>query len=232
MSKKHKGAICVYCADATSTTADHVFAREFFLPEHRANLPKVPACSACNQAKSRVEHYLTAILPFGGRHAAATKSLQELVPKRLARNEKLRRELATGWGRVWNREGLLHFPVATLPLSSGYIEEFFSFIVRGLLWHHWKTMLTAHDSVDVTVLTKAGEQFFEESIFRLRAANRITENLGSGTIRYEGIQAAAPPQVSAWRFSLYGGIQFGDPSDPGIPGSVVGAFTGRTSSEA
>jgi hypothetical protein len=39
--------------------------------------------------------------------------------------------------------------------ESGYIEEFFSFIVRGLLWHHWKTLLTPHDSVDVTVLTKA-----------------------------------------------------------------------------
>jgi hypothetical protein len=133
---------------------------------------------------------------------------------------------------VWNREGLLHLPVATLPLSSGYIEEFFSFIVRGLLWHHWKTLLTPHDSVDVTVLTKAGEQFLEESIFRLRAANRIAENLGNGTIQYEGIQAAAPPQVSAWRFSLYGGIQFGDPNDPGVPGSVVGVLTGRTSSAA
>ena len=43
MGKSFKGKTCVYCATAPAATMDHVFAREFFLADRRANLPKVPA---------------------------------------------------------------------------------------------------------------------------------------------------------------------------------------------
>ena len=43
-----------------------MIAREFFLPERRAHRPQVPACNACNNTKSLLEHYLMAVLPFGG----------------------------------------------------------------------------------------------------------------------------------------------------------------------
>jgi|ERR1700722_1420649 len=71
MSKKFKGMQCAYCLDAVATTVDHVFSREFFLVEDRGYLPEAPACKACNDEKSRMEHYLTAVLPFGGRHDQA-----------------------------------------------------------------------------------------------------------------------------------------------------------------
>jgi 5-methylcytosine-specific restriction endonuclease McrA len=61
MGRGFKGKTCVYCAAAPAATMDHVFAREFFLVDRRANLPKVPACQACNGAKSDLEHYLTAV---------------------------------------------------------------------------------------------------------------------------------------------------------------------------
>ena len=57
-SKKFQNRPCVYCTTATATTADHVIARQFVSGPLRANLPKVPACSACNNAKSQLEHYL------------------------------------------------------------------------------------------------------------------------------------------------------------------------------
>lgn len=66
MSKKYKGKLCAYCGRADADTADHVFAKEFFLPPHRDNLPKVPTCSRCNGHKSKLEHYAVAVLPFGG----------------------------------------------------------------------------------------------------------------------------------------------------------------------
>jgi hypothetical protein len=131
MSKRFKGKTCVYCAAAPSTrTGDHVFAREFFIDVRRRNLPKVPACEACNNEKSKLEHYLTAVLPFGGRHADSTENLSTLVTPRLA-----------GQGQIWSREGGLIVPVRTLPVDGEKIGRLFEFITKALLWHHWKVIL-------------------------------------------------------------------------------------------
>jgi hypothetical protein len=68
MSKKFKNKTCVYCCgEGTSTTGDHVFAREFFLKSRRANLPQVPACAGCNKEKSELEHYLEGEAKLGRR---------------------------------------------------------------------------------------------------------------------------------------------------------------------
>lgn len=68
-SNRFRGKRCVYCGrTGASDTGDHVIARGFFPPSDRADLPQVPACSACNNAKSRLEHHLLTILPFGARH--------------------------------------------------------------------------------------------------------------------------------------------------------------------
>ena len=81
--------MCVYCTTNLSTNnGDHIFAREFFLPNQRGNLPKIPACKPCNDGKSRLEHYLTSVLPFGGRRKDARLNL-ERVPDRLANNASL-----------------------------------------------------------------------------------------------------------------------------------------------
>ena len=101
MSKKFKGKTCVYCAvPGASETGDHVFAREFFLPDQRAELPKVPACGPCNSAKSELEHYLTAVLPFASNHPHSSHLLRERVPERLANNRRLHRALAAGAATV------------------------------------------------------------------------------------------------------------------------------------
>src|ERR1700693_690251 len=109
MSKRFKGKTCVYCGAAPSTTTgDHVFAREFFINARRGNLPKVPACEACNHEKSKLEHYLTAVLPFGGRHTDSAQNLSTLVEPRLAKNAKLHSALSAG----------LLVPVSTLPIDG------------------------------------------------------------------------------------------------------------------
>lgn len=96
MSKKFKEELCAYCGERSAVTGDHIFAREFFLTEDRADLPQAPICTQCNNEKSKLEHYLTTVLPFGGRHASSAENLGSIVPKRLARNAKLHRELAIG----------------------------------------------------------------------------------------------------------------------------------------
>lgn len=95
MSKKFKGMQCAYCLDAVATTVDHVFSREFFLVEDRGYLPEAPACKACNDEKSRMEHYLTAVLPFGGRHDPGARESRR--PRTTAAGEEPSPESAASW---------------------------------------------------------------------------------------------------------------------------------------
>jgi len=104
MSKKFKGKTCAYCARDKATTDDHIFAREFFTIADRHNLPKVPACAHCNNAKSKFEHYLTTLFPFAGRHARAVENLVSGVPGRLEKNHKLHRELIASHKEAWLKE--------------------------------------------------------------------------------------------------------------------------------
>jgi hypothetical protein len=96
MSKRFERLRSAYCSTRDSVTGDHIFAREFFLPAARAGLPQAPACDVCHNNRSKLKHYLTAVLPFGGRHSAAAQNLASMVPKRLSKNARLHRELGAG----------------------------------------------------------------------------------------------------------------------------------------
>jgi hypothetical protein len=215
VSKKYKGKVCVYCAKRPSTTGDHVFAREFFLLKHRNGLPQVPACDTCNGEKSELEHYLTAVLPFGGRHPDASVNLETMVPKRLQRNAKLRTRLAEGYTRE------------KIPLESGRIERFFVLIAKGLLWHHWQSILGADDCAAATVLQPAGAAPLDQILSKLRPCDRVRVNLGEGTFIYEGLRTIDSPQSALWRFLIYGGLSFAENSrDPSEKASLIFAVTG------
>lgn len=229
MSKKYVGKTCVYCAEATSTSGDHVFAREFFLKAHRGNLPQVPACDVCNRVKSELEHYFVTLLPFGARHPAAEKNLREQVPRRIAKNRKLQRNLAAGWGRAWSKERGVYVSTATLPVDSAKLQSLFALIVKGLIWFHWKTLLGQGHFIEVMALTEVGERFFEERVFGLNASARVDVKLGDGTVRYEGVQGVDVAEITAWRIFFYGGLRFGDPQSPGEVSSTISAWTGPES---
>lgn len=226
MSKQFKGKDCVYCAGAgISETGDHVFAREFFVLSQRVSLPKVPSCIPCNQEKSELEHYLTALLPFGGRHADALPALVSMVPKRLARNRKLHRELSQGSQKVWMRQPSgLHVRAMALPFDGRRLEELLAFVVKGLMWHHWRELLKTDSFVDVLSLTAHGEKFFAR-YSGMRAKQRVEETVGNGTFIYKGAQGVDNPQVSVWGFSVFGGLKLieDDATDESV---TFGAFTG------
>jgi hypothetical protein len=219
MSKKFKGKTCVYCATATSTTADHVIGREFFLPNRRANLPVVPACESCNREKSYLEHYVMAILGFGGRHPDAFANLDTLVRKRILKNERLRAELA---------EGLDQNGGTAIPIKHEHLDKLFAMIAQGLLWYHWQALLGPGYSATAGVFASGGEEFFEYLLqsWQAEPTKRIENNLGEETFLYRGAQATESPQTTIWQFAFYGGVMFGgDPQRPG-PASLVIAITG------
>ena len=206
MSKRFKGRLCVYCCGEAGLTPDHIFARQFFLENARANLPQVPSCARCNSDKSKLEHYLTTVLPFGGRHADALGNLSSMVPKRLQKNQKLRRELAQ------HRSG------PTIPLDSERLEDLFGLVARGLIWHHWNAYLDpARHSVRTAILTPAGMDLFDGLLFQRNGQDRVKENLGNGTFLYEGVQAVDDPATSIWRFLIYGGLAVSEEGDESGP---------------
>lgn len=209
MSKAYKGKTCVYCAGpGCSSTGDHVLAREFFPEDRRDGLPKVPACEPCNQAKSQLEHYLTTVLPFAGRHPDAHRVLTTMVPRRLAKNRKLHSQLAASQERAWiMRGGMLH-PSATLPLDAQKLEGLVRYIVRGLTAYHWNTVIPAAYAVGVGVWTEEGERLILPMLpSRGKAVAR--ERWGNGAFEYDGVQAVDDPYLSIWRLRLYGGAVLG-----------------------
>jgi hypothetical protein len=228
VSKRFRGKVCAYCG-ASSTGPDHVIARGFFLPEDRDNLPQVPTCDACNREKSTLEHYLTAILPFGGRHDAGHENLRDMVPGRLKNNRALHRQLGQAHARTWAADdsGLL-VPMMTLPVDHERLLELYRWIARGLVWFHWHVRLTAEHDVTPVALTQAGDDYFD-GLFAQRPAARVCENLKNGTFCYEGAQGVDDPSVTIWRCSIYGGVRFGDPSTPGEVATRIGVMTGPRS---
>jgi hypothetical protein len=208
MSKQFKEKTCVYCNIRKSIKqGDHVFARKFFLENERENLIKVPACNICNNEKSKIEHYLTTVLPFGGRHIDAKENLSSNVAPRLNKNKKLHRHLEA------NREYLNGDPTTgesgramVLPFDGETYAKLFEYILKALVWYHWKVYIQEDTILYSTSLSKFGEELFEKHIFSLRCENRIINVLGKNTFRYRGIQVPENKQITFWLFEVYNGL--------------------------
>jgi hypothetical protein len=227
-SKKFKNKPCVYCGELNaSETADHIFAKRFFLPHQSNNLPKAPACQICNNKKSNLEKYLTAILPFGAMHTDAAINLGTMVQKRLDKNVPLQRQLSEGLKKEWCiKKGIL-FPQMTLPIDNHKLNELFRYITKGLIWYHWEVILTLEHFVDAGTLTISEENIFC-NMFNMNTKKRVSIDLADGTFKYEGVQGIDCPQISLWKFTIYGGLKLcGDPQNPNEYPTYVLGFTSR-----
>lgn len=213
--------MCVYCADAIAVTGDHVFAREFFLKNQRANLPQVPACDKCNNAKSVLEHYLTSLLPFGGMHAQANETLATMVPKRLRANKKLHNALRVGMTYAENNGSRNML----LPINGCFVTELFEYIVKGLAWYHWNTIIEKTSVVSATTLTRTGEEFFRKRFFALNAKAYIENTVEDHVFSYTGIQAIDTDQITIWLLTIYAGIRMIEGGAVNEYSNVIGVFT-------
>lgn len=224
MGKGYKDTPCIYCREREATTADHVIARGFLPENKRADLPKVPACLMCNNAKSKLEHALTAIMPFGARHADATNSLAMVEP-RLARNRKLHINLAVGLaysirssnGGPWQIE-------MTIPFDHADIERLGNFIIKGLAHAHWEVALGREHVVRTSFLTELGRQFFDP-FFAGAARDKVNQDFGDGVFSYQGVQSLECAELTFWKMSLYGAEVLGDKRTPGEHNSNLYGFS-------
>ncbi len=218
MKHKFHGQACVYCgAGDAEITTDHAVGKKFFLEEQRGNLPQVPACRRCNNRKSELESYLMTVLPFGAKHAGAVELLTKLVPPRLEKNAKLARKLRKGYERSGG---------ASIPFEHKAMEELFAMIAKALAFQRFGIRLENGYSAIASLFTNEGEAFFGQMLSS--GSTHVTGDLGEGTFTYEGAQAKDDPQLTMWRFRIYGGVDFG--GDPNVYGasSLAIAVTGRS----
>ncbi|WP_316365376.1 HNH endonuclease signature motif containing protein [Candidatus Thiodiazotropha sp. CDECU1] len=211
MSKKYKKKLCVYCAERPSSTADHVIAREFFGINRRANLPKVPSCSTCNNQKSRIEHYLTSVLPFGSNHSSAREIFTLSAEKRLKKNLKLKRHLSSKISKRWtqNENGLYTYNMQ-LPIEQKFIIRLFEYIAQGLLYHHFNVVLGLEFFVNAVAVTDHGYNNFYNQFIGESKLGVVTANLADNGFSYIGRQGKDYPEMSIWFMKLYDGIKLVD----------------------
>jgi len=226
MSKRHVGKMCVYCGTSPAETMDHVVAREFLPVNRRANLPKVPACKACNNVKSGHEHYLTSVLPFASNHQDALLVLSQMAEPRLNRNAKLKGQLAAGHRQELTLQNGIFVPAMTLPFEGDRVGELFKFIVQGLLYRHFEVVLDRQKhGVWAGFLNRQGEEIHRK-LLSGNARARIKGDIGAGALVYEGAQGVDFPEMSIWEFQLFGGLRTsGDLHEPEAAMRVVGGLT-------
>jgi hypothetical protein len=218
MRHKFRGETCIYCGKAASESTDHVVGRKFFLVERRDNLPQAPACKRCNNQKSKLESYLMIVLSFGAKNADAAEILRKLVQPRLENkaNAKLLRKLQRGYERSGG---------TSIPFEHKPLEDLFAMIAKALAWQHFGVRLGEDYSAIASVFTNEGEAFFEQMLSSGKA--HVSGDLGEGTFSFEGAQGGPYPELTMWRFRIYGGVDFGDPNVDG-PSSLAIAVTGRS----
>ncbi len=158
------------------------------------------------------------VLGFGAKHRDAAVNLKTQVAHRLENkaNAKLLRKLQKGYERSGG---------TSIPFEHKPLEELCAMIVKALAWQHFSVRLGKGYSSIASVFTNDGEGFFAQLL--ARGKTHVSGDLGEGTFKYEGTQAAEYPELTLWRFEIYGGVDFGDPKVHG-PSSLVIAATGRS----
>jgi len=218
MGKGFHNKTCVYCGiEHASSTADHVIARQFFFEAYRYNLPKVPACSSCNNLKSKLEQYVLTVLPFGADNSGASEYVNGPVKRRLLKNQRLHRTLAAGLRMKMVKTGSDPWQeVGSLPFDTAQFLQLGVLIARGLAWHHWKTIFPANVTVKAGLFNAKGREFFEQMWRHPDWQQREEKHLGADVVSYRGASSTAFPYLTFWEISFFGGVELdGDPKQPG-----------------
>lgn len=227
-SKKFKNKTCAYCGvPGASATGDHVFARQFFLVKHRANLPEVPACYRCNSVKSGLESYLLQIMPLGANHADAQETTRTLMPKRAAHpaNKVLREIIERPEETVWltDQDGQ---PRERIPvyIDANMLHDWCGLVARGLAFFHWG-VATPNYQVETIALAVEVEQDILAMASRYKGGEYVERSVGNGAFGYRGFKCANGEPASMWMIYLYGRMPVGgDPAVSPVCAASWGVF--------
>jgi len=204
MKKTFRGSMCAYCSTSPAATEDHVIGRNFFPKSSRDNLPKVPACAVCNARKSNYERYAMAVFPFGSVHDTAQEILHTKVRRRLEKDQRLHRRLRDGQRDVVvaNPDGSTQSTIA-IPFDYKQCSDLFAMIIKGLLWHHFRSPLPGNYIVRLFPLTDYGLRLFKQHILSLSPDEFEQASLADGAFKYEFTRNPEDPFFSAWVLDFY-----------------------------
>lgn len=216
MSKLYKGKTCVYCAKPEAAlTGDHVIARSFFSLDERDNLPQVPTCAPCNNVKSALETYLSALLPQGAQHQGDASSYWTDSRRRIEKNQKLKRDLQAG-AYISSQIDANGKPISApmLPIDASKLLDLAKYIAKGLLFYHWKVIVPEDQVIHCQFMGETGESIFSDMIKSMQsiAADHGSDDfiqftgltpLGRQTVTYEGFFVPADAPFSVWRLNFY-----------------------------
>lgn len=188
---------------------DHVVGKKFFPVPLRGNLPQAPACLICNVQKSKLESYLMTVLPFASTHPASVHQLTHEVKARLAQDQKLHRELKQSMHSATFERGRGPEPTTAMRFDGEKYRSYFAYVMRGLVWYEWRTIVPTHYHVEMVFATDASLPLFAQFL-RERPATRCERSFGGDAFQYEGNHAQGDPAFSVWRMDLYGQLYLAD----------------------
>lgn len=203
-SKKFKDKLCVYCRKNSSSTADHIFPRELFLIRDRKDIHKVPCCTQCNNTKSKLELYLTSVLPFSGTHYAS-HPLLKTVKKRLKKNNKLYQYLHKNHKYEFNPHNNPYRESLYIPLDYKKLHEFCDYVGKALYWIHSGKYLNSDASSVSFTPSRTAINIFQPLMREPHAKISIEKSIGNGTIKYKGC-IGNEKSLTIFAIQLLGGI--------------------------
>lgn len=207
-SKQYKGKTCVYCGvPGISSTGDHVIAREFFPENERSSIPKVPACLDCNNAKSKLEQYLSTVLPLGSGHPIAESMMADKFIRRMEKNRRLQREVhqSSKYILELNKWGTYELRLA-VAFNWRIASEYFSMVARGLYFHHQLEVIPADCQSRARFTRHLSLPHVERAIFPESGRICVDGTIARGAFTYKGT-FSNNGKVSAWTMEFYGGIE-------------------------
>jgi len=205
MSKKYIGKECAYCGKP-SVTGDHVVAREFFPEDARDGLPQVPACAACNGAKSSLEHHLATVLPIAGLDDAAAHGRAQKLVRRLDKNRALERTLQDSFNRLDDvaGDGRRAVEFDQVPLL-----QYMAWVARGLSWYHFEVRIDEDTKVSVRFEKQDRLIGAANFIQALDTGRRAEGHFANGALCYQGVLINASEKITFWYIRIYSGLYFG-----------------------
>ena len=193
---------CVYCGqEATRLTRDHVPPKCLFL-RPRPQLITVPACHACNDSfKLDDEYFRVAVTSEAAyRDEAATALWSDRIAPRMGPG--LRRTLLATMrpAQVRTPAGLVIENGTAIAYDKRRIDRVIERIVRGLLWHHYRSRPAA---VRFEISYKPDLRPIQELLGGISF-----NSIGETAFRYRHSLTMEDPNSSVWGLQFYGHIHF------------------------
>jgi hypothetical protein len=200
--------ICAYCGEL-ATTDDHVVAKSMLID--RSCPAIVPACSRCNNEKSRDDEYLRDSFAF----RVETFEIPSLEPLRNAAIRSSERQsvwppskmiLSTFRRRLGRTPQGLLIPESTVTIDSARFQRCVKWIVRGLYFRHTGDVLPS--SADYQVWQYSGNDNNRVFNATWHSASHSGPWTVGGSLAYKVMTISEVPDFSNWLLAFYDRVYF------------------------